>query len=195
MLPQPSFRTGLGDETAVPLSIKYAREAECNITGSRQEFADTCFSTIEALLAKTGVAPRDISFVVTNSSLFNPTPSLSAMIMNQFKMGKRTRGYSLGGMGCRCVCVWALCGCVRPAAVKALPCHCVRACSCHSTHTVTHTPTDCVFSAPVMFSVALCSAGVIAIDLAVDLLQVHPNCLVLVVSHENISNAYYTGKV
>lgn len=85
----------------MPLSIKFAREAECNIAGSRVEFGDTCFSTVEALLAKTGVSPRDIAFVVTNSSLFNPTPSLSAMIMNHFKMGKTTRGYSLGGMGCR----------------------------------------------------------------------------------------------
>lgn len=33
-------------------------------------------------------------------SLFNPTPSLSAMIMNHFKMGSRTINYNLGGMGC-----------------------------------------------------------------------------------------------
>jgi hypothetical protein len=34
---------------------------------------------------------------------------------------------------------------------------------------------------------------VIAIDLAKDLLQVHPNSNVLVISHENISNSYYGG--
>lgn len=38
---------------------------------------------------------------VTNSSLFNPTPSLSTTIMNHFRMSKQAKGYSLGGMGCR----------------------------------------------------------------------------------------------
>jgi hypothetical protein len=31
--------------------------------------------------ASTGVQPRQIGIVITNSSLFNPTPSLSASIM------------------------------------------------------------------------------------------------------------------
>jgi hypothetical protein len=35
---------------------------------------------------------------------------------------------------------------------------------------------------------------VIALDLAKELLELHPNSNVLVVSHENISNAFYTGK-
>jgi predicted naringenin-chalcone synthase len=38
------------------------------------------------------------------------------------------------------------------------------------------------------------SAGVIALDLARELLELYPNSNVLVVSHENISNAFYTGK-
>lgn len=36
----------------------------------------------------------------TLCSLFNPTPSLSACIMNHFKMGSKTINYNLGGMGC-----------------------------------------------------------------------------------------------
>jgi 3-ketoacyl-CoA synthase len=32
--------------------------------------------------------------------LFNPTPSLSALIMNHFKMPSNTINYNLGGMGC-----------------------------------------------------------------------------------------------
>lgn len=47
-----------------------------------------------------GVQPRQIGIVITNSSLFNPTPSLSAMIMNHFKMPHTTFNYNLGGMGC-----------------------------------------------------------------------------------------------
>ena len=38
-----------------------------------------------------------------------------------------------------------------------------------------------------------CSAGVIAIDLAKDLLQVHRNSLALVISMENITQNWYTG--
>lgn len=39
-----------------------------------------------------------------------------------------------------------------------------------------------------------CSAGVIALGLAQDLLQAHPGSLALVISHENICNATYTGE-
>ncbi|WIA31113.1 hypothetical protein OEZ86_001137 [Tetradesmus obliquus] len=38
-----------------------------------------------------------------------------------------------------------------------------------------------------------CSAGVIALDLARELLELHPNKIALVVSHENITNNYYCG--
>lgn len=38
------------------------------------------------------------------------------------------------------------------------------------------------------------SAGVIALDLAKELLELHPNKIAMVVSHENITNNYYTGK-
>jgi 3-ketoacyl-CoA synthase len=75
---------------------------------------------------------------VTNSSLFNPTPSLSAMVMNRFKLGPGTQNFSLGGMGC--------------------------------------------------------SAGVIALDLAKQLLEHHPGEYCLVISHENITNAHYKGR-
>ncbi len=39
-----------------------------------------------------------------------------------------------------------------------------------------------------------CSAGVIALDLAKELLELHPDSYALVVSHENITNNYYGGK-
>ncbi len=40
----------------------------------------------------------------------------------------------------------------------------------------------------------MASAGVIALDLARELLTLHPGRLALVVSHENITNNYYTGR-
>jgi hypothetical protein len=59
-----------------------------------------CFSSIKEVLGKAGVQPRQVGVVIVNCSLFNPTPSLSAMIMNHFKMGSNTINYNLGGMGC-----------------------------------------------------------------------------------------------
>ena len=37
---------------------------------------------------------------MVNCSLFNPTPSLSAMIVNHFKMRPDIGSYNLSGMGC-----------------------------------------------------------------------------------------------
>ena len=41
-----------------------------------------------------------IDILIVNCSLFNPTPSLSAMVVNHFKMRSNTITYNLGGMGC-----------------------------------------------------------------------------------------------
>lgn len=38
--------------------------------------------------------------LIVNCSIFNPTPSLSAMIVNHFKMRSNVVTYNLGGMGC-----------------------------------------------------------------------------------------------
>jgi 3-ketoacyl-CoA synthase len=133
-----AYRTGLSDDTAVCPAIQSGNEANCGMEAARFEFGATCLTTVSELFAKTGIQPHQVNFVITNSSLFNPTPSLSAMIMNHFKMSGRTINYSLGGMGC--------------------------------------------------------SAGVIALDLARELLGQHPNSIALVVSHENITNNYYSGK-
>jgi 3-ketoacyl-CoA synthase len=134
-----AYRTGLGDATAVPPAVQTADGKNCNMDAARFEYNATCFKAIQEVLQKTGIKPHRVNFVITNSSLFNPTPSLSAAIINHFKMPASTINYSLGGMGC--------------------------------------------------------SAGVIAMDLARELLGNHPNSVALVVSHENITMSYYTGQV
>ena len=67
---------------------------------ARTEFEAIAFTAVKELLNKTGVQPRQIGIVITNSSLFNTTPSLSATIMNHFKMSSKTLNYNLAGMGC-----------------------------------------------------------------------------------------------
>ncbi|PNX75996.1 3-ketoacyl-CoA synthase 11-like protein, partial [Trifolium pratense] len=104
---------------------------------ARKEAEEVMFGAIDEALEKTGVKAKDIGILVVNCSLFNPTPSLSAMIVNHYKLRGNVLSYNLGGMGC--------------------------------------------------------SAGVISIDLAKQLLQVHPNSYALVVSMENITLNWYMG--
>jgi len=59
------------------------------------------------LFEKTGVKPSQVGILVVNCSLFVPTPSWCAHIMNHFKMSGNTLSFNLGGMGCSGVCVGA----------------------------------------------------------------------------------------
>ncbi|KAI8463398.1 MAG: FAE1/Type III polyketide synthase-like protein-domain-containing protein [Monoraphidium minutum] len=119
-----AYRSGLGDDTTCPPSGARSLPPPCpahppavrnsnpnppglmghpfffDMAHARLEFEVTCFSAVQELLTRTGITPRQISAIVVNSSLFNPTPSLSAMIMNRFKFPSSTINYNLGGMGC-----------------------------------------------------------------------------------------------
>ena len=52
------------------------------------------------MLCVAGLKPTDIDILIVNCSLFCPTPSLSAMIVNHFRMRPDILSYNLGGMGC-----------------------------------------------------------------------------------------------
>nr|KYP73966.1 3-ketoacyl-CoA synthase 4 [Cajanus cajan] len=58
------------------------------------------FSVLDNLFANTYVKPKHIEILVLNYSLFNPTPPLSAMIMNRYKFHDNVNGFNLGDMGC-----------------------------------------------------------------------------------------------
>ncbi|KAG0530407.1 hypothetical protein BDA96_05G183600 [Sorghum bicolor] len=129
-------RSGLGQGTFFPAAVLNSPPNPC-MAEARAEAEAVMFGAIDQVLAKTGVRARDIGVVVVNCSLFNPTPSLSAMIVNHYKLRGNVASYNLGGMGC--------------------------------------------------------SAGLISIDLAKQLLQVHRNTYALVVSMENITLNWYWG--
>jgi len=67
---------------------------------AKKEAEMIMFGAIDQLLAKTKVNVKDIGILVVNCSLFNPTPSLSAMVVNRYKLRGNVLSYSLGGMGC-----------------------------------------------------------------------------------------------
>ncbi|EFJ53061.1 hypothetical protein VOLCADRAFT_109539 [Volvox carteri f. nagariensis] len=129
-------RSGLGQETYLPPAVQ-VMPPDCSMANARKEFEMVVFPIVEELLQRTGVHPKQIAILVVNCSLFNPTPSLAAMIINKYKMRSNILSYNLAGMGC--------------------------------------------------------SASPISIDLAKQLLQLHPSSYALVVSTENITQNWYFG--
>ncbi|KAJ3673659.1 hypothetical protein LUZ60_005651 [Juncus effusus] len=129
--------SGLGDETYIPRSV-FSPDVNCaTMKEGRAETSAAMFATLDELFEKCRIRPKDVSVLVVNCSLFNPTPSLSAMIVNHYKMRGNILSYNLGGMGC--------------------------------------------------------SAGVIALDLARDMLQAYPGGYGVVVSTEAVSFTWYGG--
>ena len=62
-----------------------------------------------------GLRAKDIDILVVNCSLFNPTPSLSAMIVNHFKMRSNVLSYNLAGVFCNSahdIYVWEESACI-----------------------------------------------------------------------------------
>lgn len=92
-------RSGLGDETYLPKGIT-ARPPELNMKQARSEAELVMFGALDSLFRKTGVRPQEISILIVNCSLFNPTPSLSSMIVNHYKLRPDIMSFNLGGMGC-----------------------------------------------------------------------------------------------
>ncbi|CAL5982095.1 3-ketoacyl-CoA_synthase [Hexamita inflata] len=92
-----SKHNGIGPEVAVPPAIFTSQHT---IEDARDESRAVIFPTIKELLDKTGILPSQIDVLVTNCSLFVPLPSLSSIIVNEFKMKKDIHSFSLGGMGC-----------------------------------------------------------------------------------------------
>ncbi|XP_038706227.1 3-ketoacyl-CoA synthase 6-like [Tripterygium wilfordii] len=129
-------RSGLGEETCLPPAIHYIPPMP-TMASARGEAELVIFSAMDSLFQKTCLKPKDIDFLIVNCSLFSPTPSLSAMVINKYKLRSNTKSFNLSGMGC--------------------------------------------------------SAGLISIDLARDLLQVHPNSNAVVVSTEIITPNCYQG--
>lgn len=94
-----SVRSGLGDETYLPRGITSSPPNLC-MEEARAEAEAVMFGALDSLFSKTGVKAQDIGILIVNCSLFNPTPSLSSMIVNHYKLRPDIKSYNLGGMGC-----------------------------------------------------------------------------------------------
>ncbi|XP_075671914.1 3-ketoacyl-CoA synthase 20-like [Castanea sativa] len=92
-------KSGYGPKTYVSKSLL---DVPMNQTfeEARKEAEMVMFGAIDKLLAKRRVNVKDIGILIVNCSLFNPTPSLSAMVVNRYKLRGNISSYNLGGMGC-----------------------------------------------------------------------------------------------
>lgn len=92
--------------TKAPASPPFALPASAeeppnvSITTAREEAETVMFAAVAEVLQKTGFRARDVDVLVTNCSLFCPTPSLAAMVIHRFGMRSDVDAYNLGGMGC-----------------------------------------------------------------------------------------------
>eukprot|EP00210_Caulerpa_lentillifera_P004224 g4029.t1 len=75
-------------------------EVKIGYNESIAEMELSLFGAVEGLLEKTNISPKDVDILVTCCSIFCPTPSMTAAIVNRFKMRPDIQSYHLGGMGC-----------------------------------------------------------------------------------------------
>ncbi|KAL8540910.1 hypothetical protein ACS0TY_002240 [Phlomoides rotata] len=131
-------RSGISNETYLPDGMHHL-PADKSLSATMQELETVLFPIIDDLLKEQSVDPRSIDIVITNCSLFTPTPSLASLVINRFGIRSNVKSFNLSGMGC--------------------------------------------------------SAGILSLNLAKDILKVHKNSLALVLSTEAVSPNFYEGNV
>lgn len=92
-------RSGIGPCTHFPPGIAMF-PPDLSISSARYEAEIVMFGCINQLLQRNNIQPKEIDILVVNCSLFNPTPSLAAMIINNYKLRSDIVVYNLAGMGC-----------------------------------------------------------------------------------------------
>ncbi|EMS45871.1 3-ketoacyl-CoA synthase 6 [Triticum urartu] len=92
-----SERSGLGDETYLPPYHHHIRPYYC-LSEARAEAELSIFTTIDDLLLKTSIELHAIGILVVNCSLFNPTASLTDMIMRRYNYASSNAGLIAVGL-------------------------------------------------------------------------------------------------
>lgn len=91
--------SGLGDETYAPPST-LCEPIDRSLKACHAEAEEVIFGVADEIFAQGTVKPQDVSILVVNCSMYSPVPSLSAMVVNRYKMRKDIEVFNLGGMGC-----------------------------------------------------------------------------------------------
>ncbi|KAJ0751523.1 putative FAE1/Type III polyketide synthase-like protein [Helianthus debilis subsp. tardiflorus] len=93
------FKSGLGDETYAP-PFMFEKDQIPTLKNAVQEAEEGIFSAVDSLLAKTKFSPEEIDVVIVTCGSFSPSPSLSALVVNRYKLRPDVKTYNLSGMGC-----------------------------------------------------------------------------------------------
>lgn len=92
--------SGIGESTYGPRNIILGNENCPTFNDAITEMEECFHSILDGLFQRTGVPPSEIDLLVVNVSMFSPAPSLSARIINRYKMREDIKVYNLAGMGC-----------------------------------------------------------------------------------------------
>ncbi|KAI3944754.1 hypothetical protein MKW92_004416 [Papaver armeniacum] len=92
-------RSGLGEETYLPQAL-HCIPSEASLVTAREEAEQVMFGALDDLFRNTNINLQDIGILVANCSLFNPIPSLSAMIIHKYGLRCDIKSFNLSGMGC-----------------------------------------------------------------------------------------------
>ncbi|KAI5401912.1 3-ketoacyl-CoA synthase 19 [Lathyrus oleraceus] len=92
--------SGIGEHTYCPKNVLEGREACPNLKDTYEEIDEIMFDTLDGLFKRTCFSPSEIDILVVNVSLFSPIPSLTARIINRYKMREDVKVFNLAGMGC-----------------------------------------------------------------------------------------------
>ncbi|KAL0723729.1 hypothetical protein Bca4012_038328 [Brassica carinata] len=92
--------SGIGEQTYAPRLFFQGREECPTIQDALSEMEEFYIDTIEKLLERNKLKPKDIDVLVVNVSMLNSTPSLSARIINHYKMREDVKVFNLTAMGC-----------------------------------------------------------------------------------------------
>uniref|UniRef100_A0A7N0RA87 3-ketoacyl-CoA synthase n=1 Tax=Kalanchoe fedtschenkoi TaxID=63787 RepID=A0A7N0RA87_KALFE len=92
--------SGIGEQTYGPQVVFEEREETPTLADSIQEMDDFFDDSIGKVLARSGVKASEIDVLVVNVSMITTVPSLSARIVNRYKMREDVQVFNLTGMGC-----------------------------------------------------------------------------------------------
>ncbi|ERN09172.1 hypothetical protein AMTR_s00014p00234820 [Amborella trichopoda] len=88
-------RSGLGEEAYFPEAMHHL-PPRLSMAAAIEEAEQVMFGALDILFLDTRNRPKEVGILIVNCSLLNPTPSLSAMIVNNYKLWGNIRGFNWG---------------------------------------------------------------------------------------------------
>jgi 3-ketoacyl-CoA synthase len=92
--------SGIGEQTYGPRVVFSARENNPTLLDGMSEMEEFYEDSVAKLLARSGISPSEIDVLVVNVSMLSSVPSLSARIINHYRMREDIKVFNLTGMGC-----------------------------------------------------------------------------------------------